>query len=307
MSEQGCSQQTLQVSHSPGPLQKSGPFFAYCSHSLLNNHQCYHRHLLYDDKDNFMRRPLIAGNWKMNGDRVSVTKLLVEIKAQATQVNQAELAVMPPSVYLELVQNALTHSAIKWGAQDVSAHADGAFTGEISASMLADFNCDYVIVGHSERRQLLGETNELVAQKSRAALLAKLRPIVCIGETLAQREAGKTLEIIYEQLAAVLRLEHNLLASYRLVVAYEPIWAIGTGKTATPAEAQIVHQAIRRQLSEHHVDLAQQTRLLYGGSVKPDNAAAILTQADIDGVLVGGASLNAKSFIEIGGVCNQLY
>lgn len=252
-----------------------------------------------------MRQPLIAGNWKMNGNKVFVAELLNAIIARQLEVKTAELAVMPPYVYLQQAQLALHSSPIKWGAQDVCAKPDGAFTGEISTSMLQDTGCAYVILGHSERRQFFGDTNSLVQQKCSAAITAKIAPIVCVGETLQEREAQKTLDIIAEQLAAILTLEDNQLAKSGLVIAYEPVWAIGTGKTATPEQAQIVHQAIRQQLKQCGASFAQTTRIIYGGSVKPENAAALFAMEDIDGALIGGAALDANSFIKIGAACNR--
>lgn len=252
-----------------------------------------------------MRQPLIAGNWKMNGDLQFNAKLLSELLAGISEIKSAELAVMPPDVYLAQVQAVLTNSKIRWGAQNVSQHANGAYTGEISAQMLQDFKCHYVIVGHSERRQYHFETNEVVAQKVITAIQANLVPIVCVGETLQQREAGKTFEIIKQQLEAVLRLDHNQLAQSAWLVAYEPVWAIGTGKSASAEQAQEVHEAIRQQLRAYAASLADTCRIIYGGSVKPDNARALLAMPDIDGALVGGASLKAKDFLELGRLCNH--
>ncbi len=251
-----------------------------------------------------MRQPFVAGNWKMNGSHNSIKRLLEGIKAQAQDVGETEIAVFPPFVYLLQCKTALEGSSVAWGAQDVSAENNGAYTGEVSASMLVDFACRYVIVGHSERRMLYGEDNKQVAAKFRAAIHVGLRPILCVGETLNEREAGKTLTIIEEQLAAVLTLNDNLFACSDAVIAYEPIWAIGTGRTATPEQAQEVHAAIRKQLAAVNPDLAEKLRILYGGSVKPANASALMAMPDIDGALVGGASLDAKQFIEIGQLCN---
>lgn len=245
-----------------------------------------------------MRPKLIVGNWKMNGDKASIAELLKGLLAEQDQM-QMEYAVMPPFCYLEQVQRALHSSKIKWGAQDVCAKSDGAFTGEISASMLNDFGCTYVILGHSERRHIFHETDAEVAEKCKAALKADLIPIVCVGETLAQREAGKTAEIVQQQLAAVLALDDNRAALDRVVIAYEPVWAIGTGKTATPEQAQQVHAVIRVECANVNKAAADKLRILYGGSVKPDNAKALLSQPDIDGALVGGASLSVGSFLQI--------
>ncbi len=254
-----------------------------------------------------MRQPLIAGNWKMNGDLQFNVNLLNELLAGISEIKVAEMAVLPPYVYLAQVQAALTGSKIRWGAQNVSAHANGAYTGEISAQMLKDFQCCYVIIGHSERRQYYSETNETVAQKMITAMQIDLIPIVCVGETLQQREAGKTFEIIKQQLEALLHLDHNLLASKTWIIAYEPVWAIGTGKSATADEAQAVHFAIRQQLKAYNANLAQSCRIIYGGSVKPDNAKTLLSMPDVDGALVGGASLKAKDFLELGKICNHLF
>ncbi len=255
-----------------------------------------------------MRRPLIAGNWKMNGTRQSVTALLEALKHGCELLEVPELAVFPPFVFIELCERLLGRTQIAWGAQNVSDKSDGAYTGEISAKMLADFDCRYVIVGHSERRQLYGESNELVAVKFRAAIAAGIVPILCVGETLAQRESGKTLDVVTEQLAAVFKMNDNLGSpEAEFVVAYEPVWAIGTGKNASPEQAQAVHAAIRERLKKS-IDpgVANRTRILYGGSVKPDNAKGLFEMPDIDGALVGGASLQAEHFLEIGKLCNHL-
>ena len=254
-----------------------------------------------------MRVPLIAGNWKMNGTRASAKLLLEGLKKElkASSVNEAlEWAVFPPCVFLQDCQEQLAGTKFSWGAQDVSQYAYGAFTGEISASMLKDFGCEYVIVGHSERRNLYKETNLEVALKFVAALHYNLKPILCVGESEVEYEAGLSLKVVEEQIAAILSLGDKLPNFENAVIAYEPVWAIGTGKIATPNQAQEVHAAIRRQLGEHRPSLAEQVRIIYGGSVKPDNAAALLAMPDIDGALVGGASLEAKQFIAIGEACN---
>jgi triosephosphate isomerase len=243
-----------------------------------------------------MRTPLIAGNWKMNGSRVTNAALLDGIRAGAASVN-AELAVCVPAPYLAQAQSALAGSVVAWGAQDLSAHERGAFTGEVAASMLAEFGCRYVIVGHSERRSYHAESDQLVAHKAERAIAAGLTPIVCVGETLAQREQGATDAIVAQQLAPVLDAVGERLAS--VVIAYEPVWAIGTGKTATPETAQAVHQSIRAQLGKRSASSAEQVRILYGGSMKPENAKALLAMPDIDGGLIGGASLNAADFLAI--------
>lgn len=252
-----------------------------------------------------MRRPLVAGNWKMNGSKESVALLLKGLIEGCERVRQAELVVFPPFVFLQQCKEALLRSQISWGAQNLSNQTDGAFTGEVSAAMLRDFNCRYVIVGHSERRILYGETNELVAAKFKMALTFGIRPILCVGETESQRDEKQTLSVVLKQLAAVLRLHDNLSAFAEAVIAYEPLWAIGTGKHATPEQAQEVHAAIRERLYRQDKTLADSVRVLYGGSVKPDNAGALFDMPDIDGALVGGASLHAKQFLEIGRLCNN--
>jgi triosephosphate isomerase len=249
-----------------------------------------------------MRRKLVVGNWKMNGNLADNSALLSGLVAGLAQASaaSADVAVCAPAPYLAQCQALLGESAIGWGAQDVSAHASGAYTGEVSAAMLADFGCRYVIVGHSERRTYHGESNELVAQKAVAALVAGLVPIVCVGETLAEREAGSTATIVSAQLAAVLALVGQARVG-QIVVAYEPVWAIGTGKTATPAMAQEVHAQLRVQLKEAAGVQGEGVQILYGGSMKPDNAKELMAQPDIDGGLIGGASLKAGDFLAIAG------
>ena len=243
-----------------------------------------------------MRRTLIAGNWKMNGSFASNAGLLDGVCAGAAAVS-TELAVCVPAPYLAQVQSVLGGSPVRWGAQDVSAHERGAFTGEVSAEMLLEFGCSYVIVGHSERRSYHAESDELVAQKAQRALASGLTPIVCVGETLEEREKGATDAVVSRQLAPVLDAMRTQLAS--MVIAYEPVWAIGTGKTATPEMAQQVHARLRAMLAERDAESAQQVRILYGGSMKPDNAKDLLAKPDIDGGLIGGASLNASDFLAI--------
>ena len=239
-----------------------------------------------------MRRPLVVGNWKMNGSRLD-NKALIETLLSLVNDSAAEMAICAPFVYLDQLSQLLDSSPVSMGAQDVSVHLDGAYTGEVSASMLIDMQCEYVIVGHSERRQYHHESSLLVAQKTLSALQAGLTPIVCVGETLEQREAGNTLDVIGEQLVAVKNVIGEQLG--KVVVAYEPVWAIGTGLTATPEQAQEVHAFIRDQLGAH----ADNVALLYGGSVKAGNAASLFAQKDIDGALVGGASLVADDFVGI--------
>jgi len=233
----------------------------------------------------------------MNGSRAANASLLAGIVAGLDNA-QATCAVCVPAPYLQQCVDTLTGSQLAWGAQDVSQHVSGAYTGEVAASMLVDFGCQYAIVGHSERRAYHGETNEAVAQKAVAALNAGITPIVCVGETLAQREAGQTNVIVGQQLSAVLdTLDADALA--RIVVAYEPVWAIGTGKTATPAMAQEVHAQLRAQLRERSAEAAECVAILYGGSMKPENAVELMAQDDIDGGLIGGAALKAADFLAI--------
>lgn len=252
-----------------------------------------------------MRNQLIAGNWKMNGSATSIKTLVQELLQNRQRFAGVEVAVFPSFVYLEQVAQYLQGSPITWGGQNVSSEPSGAFTGEISAAMLQDMQCRYVIVGHSERRTLFGETDQLIAAKFVAALKAGLRPILCVGETAAERKEGATLSVIHRQLAVVLKLADNLPNLAEAVVAYEPVWAIGTGQNASPEQAQEVHQAIRKQLSQPHAELGSKIRIIYGGSVKADNAAALFKQSDIDGALVGGASLHANQFIEIIAQCKR--
>ena len=240
------------------------------------------------------RGRLVVGNWKMNGSRAANSVLLDALKASAPFA--ASVAVCVPTPFLRDVASTLQGSAIAWGAQDCSSHASGAFTGEVSAAMLAEFGCRYVIVGHSERRAMHGESDLLVAEKAARALASGLTPIVCVGETLAERDAGQTKAVVARQVGAAIELLGNAMA--QTVVAYEPVWAIGTGKTATPAEAQAVHAALRQQLATASAAAAG-ISILYGGSVKADNAASLFAQADIDGGLIGGAALNAEQFAAI--------
>ncbi len=245
-----------------------------------------------------MRQPLVAGNWKMNGSLASVRELLAGIKAGVDAVKVAEVAVCPPAIYIPETQAQLAGSAIAWGGQDLSVHDSGAYTGEIAGPMLRDFDCKYVIIGHSERRTYHGESDQLVAQKFEAARRNGLVPIFCIGETLEEREAGVTEEVVARQVDAV--IDHcgvEMLGEG--VIAYEPVWAIGTGKTATPEQAQEVHAFIRSRVAEKDGDVAGGLRILYGGSMKPDNAAELLAKPDIDGGLIGGASLKADDFLAI--------
>ncbi len=246
-----------------------------------------------------MRRPFIAGNWKMNLTRPEAVALAGEIASRAGAAGQVDVAICPPSVYLDAVGTAIQGTAVGLGAQNMYFEANGAFTGEISGSMLCDLQCKYVILGHSERRHILGETDEDVNRKVKVALASGLTPIVCVGETLAEREAGKTKEVVGGQFSGSLA---GLSAEQvqQVVIAYEPVWAIGTGKVATPEQAEEVHADLRRLLeSSYNAAAAEAVRIQYGGSVKPENAATLLSQKNIDGALVGGASLKADSFFGI--------
>ena len=245
-----------------------------------------------------MRSKLVAGNWKMHGSLAENAALLAGLKSGWAAGAACECAVCVPFPYLEQARALLKGTVFAWGAQDVSEHPKGAYTGEVSAQMLREFDCRYVLVGHSERRTMHREDSRLVARKARAAQAAGLVPIVCVGETLEQRESGVTDAVVKEQLVAVMdELGAGALAN--AVVAYEPVWAIGTGKTATPAQAQEVHAAIRAQIAGRDRALAAAVRILYGGSVKGANAAELFAMADIDGGLVGGASLDAEDFLAI--------
>lgn len=241
-----------------------------------------------------MRRKLVVGNWKMNGSRATNAELLAGLNAAGPW--DADVAVCAPFPYLADVALSLQGSRIRWGAQDCSAHESGAFTGEVSAAMLAEFGCHFVIVGHSERRAFHGETDQLVADKAKAALSHKLVPIVCVGETLAEREAGETDHVVKRQLSAVIHTLGHCIS--QIVVAYEPVWAIGTGKTASPEQAQAVHALLRAQLHAATTK-SDDMLILYGGSMKPDNAPQLMAQPDIDGGLIGGASLKAADFAAI--------
>jgi triosephosphate isomerase len=244
-----------------------------------------------------MRRPLVAGNWKMHGSRALAGELVGAIAA-ALPAN-VEIAVLPPFPYLDGLIALHAHSGIAFGAQDLSQHAQGAYTGEVAGTMLRDVGCTYVLVGHSERRQYHGESDELVAAKFAAARSAGLQPILCVGELLGEREAALTESVIARQLDAVIA-RVGVVALAGAVVAYEPVWAIGTGLTASPAQAQAVHKYIRDKIAGLDGTIASSLRLLYGGSVKPANAAELFGQPDVDGGLIGGASLVAADFIAIG-------
>ena len=252
-----------------------------------------------------MRRKLVVGNWKMNGSLAANAVLLSDIVAglvaDGATDGAADCAVCAPAPYLAQCQAQLSGSPVAWGAQDVSAHASGAYTGEVSAAMLQDFGCRYVIIGHSERRAYHHEDDALVAHKTVAALAAGLTPIVCIGETLAQRDAGQTAVVVQAQLGAVLAALAGTDGAdvANIVLAYEPVWAIGTGKTATPQMAQDVHALLRAQLAQANAAAAASVQILYGGSMKPDNASELMAMSDIDGGLIGGAALKAVDFLAI--------
>ncbi len=246
-----------------------------------------------------MRKPLVVGNWKLNGSRSMLTSLIQNIRENRDQAGATELAVCPPVVYLPLAQELLAGSDIGLGAQNCATAESGAYTGEVAAPMLAEFGCRFVLLGHSERRTLYGESDQDVVAKLAQVLAAGLQPIVCLGETLEQRDAGQTLAVVGAQLEAVLAA-YSTSELATLCLAYEPVWAIGTGRTATPEQAQEVHAALRGQVASKDAELAQGLRILYGGSVKAGNASELLGQADIDGGLIGGASLNGEEFIAIG-------
>lgn len=243
-----------------------------------------------------MRRKIVAGNWKMHGTRASAAALLDAIAAAAAPA--CEVIVIPPAIYLAELTGQFAGKGIGFGAQDVSAQAQGAFTGELAASMVKDIGARYALVGHSERRQYHAESNDLVAAKYAQAQAAQLIPILCVGETLEQRDAGQTESVIAAQLDAVIR--RSTAASLAgAVVAYEPVWAIGTGRTASPAQAQAVHEFIRGKVRREDATISGSLPILYGGSVKPGNAAELFAQPDVDGGLIGGASLVAADFIAI--------
>lgn len=245
-----------------------------------------------------MRSKLVAGNWKMHGGIAQNRDLLDALVTGTAGLRGADCAVCVPYPYLSQVQSLLRSTHILWGAQNVSQHDKGAYTGEVSAAMLSDFGCRYVIVGHSERRALYGEDSRTVALKFKVAQGAGLTPILCVGETLEQREATVTEQVVAEQLDAVIELL-GVKALAQSVLAYEPVWAIGTGKTATPQQAQEVHAFIRARVAAHDAEVAAELQVLYGGSVKANNAIELFAMPDIDGGLIGGASLIADEFIAI--------
>ncbi|HHF7367583.1 TPA: triose-phosphate isomerase [Legionella bozemanae] len=244
-----------------------------------------------------MRHKIVAGNWKMNGQLQQVIQLSNELKELLYSMNNVQVIVMPPAIYIPQVRDILVACAIDLGAQNVYPKDFGAYTGEISAPMLKDFNCRYILVGHSERRHCFHEDENFVAQKFHHVKEHGMIPILCVGETLAEREKGQTEQVIAKQLLAVSEHDKNCFSD--CVIAYEPVWAIGTGKTASPEQAQEVHQFIRKLVAEINHSDAERLSLLYGGSVNENNARALFSMPDVDGGLVGGASLNAKQFVEI--------
>jgi len=244
-----------------------------------------------------MRRTIVAGNWKMNASKESVNQLILGILSGMGEVS-SEVVVCAPFPYLSQVENLIADSEVKLGAQNLNTNSSGAFTGEVSANMIKDFGANHVIVGHSERRSLYGETNALVAEKVKAALENDLTPLLCVGESLEQREAGKTETVVAEQINTVIELV-GISAFRNIIIAYEPVWAIGTGKTASPEQAQAIHLFIRGLLGEGNVSIAQSTPILYGGSMNAGNANELISCADIDGGLIGGAALKAEDFLQI--------
>ena len=245
-----------------------------------------------------MRQILVAGNWKLNGSRDSIKTLVSGITAGAGDAGNTRIAVCPPFVYIPLVAELLAGSKIAWGSQDISDQDAGAFTGEVAGAMLGEFGCTYAIVGHSERRSLYAEDDDFTARKFAAARRTGLTPILCVGESLAEREQGITEQVVARQLDAVIALE-GIAAIGECVIAYEPVWAIGTGKTASPQQAQDVHAFIRGKLAGLDQAVAAKVQILYGGSVKGANAAELFAMPDIDGGLIGGASLDAGEFLAI--------
>jgi triosephosphate isomerase len=249
-----------------------------------------------------MRKILVAGNWKLNGSLAETEALIKGVISGMGSVTAADVAICPPYPYLALAQSLLKDSAVYLGGQDVSDQSSGAYTGEVSAAMLKEFGCHYAIVGHSERRALFAESDEFTARKFAAAQAGGLVPILCVGELLEERESGITEEVVARQLDAVINLS-GVASLGNAVIAYEPVWAIGTGKTASPDQAQAVHEFIRTRVAGHDAAIAEKVQILYGGSVKPDNAAELFAKADIDGGLIGGAALKAEDFL---GICSAV-
>lgn len=244
------------------------------------------------------RKYLVAGNWKMHGSLQMTNELLSGVLSGVADMQDIDVLVCPSFPYLVKAADVISDSRVLLGAQNVSEQAQGAFTGEVSTSMLQDIGCKYVLVGHSERREIYGETDELIAKKFAVAIEQNLIPVLCIGETLQERQNGATEQIIEQQLDAVLN-ESGVQSFAKAVIAYEPVWAIGTGETATPEQAQEVHAFIRGKLNALDASVASAVQILYGGSVKPDNAETLFSQQDIDGGLIGGASLKAQDFVAI--------
>ncbi len=245
-----------------------------------------------------MRRPLVAGNWKMNGTAGSIAELLENLLAGFPEACSVEVAVCPPFIYIPQVDARLEGTPIRLGAQNVANHSKGAYTGEVSPLMLKEFGCRYAIAGHSERRRHYFETDALIAERYACAIEHGITPILCIGETLEEREAGRTFEVVMTQLEAVLA-KAGVTSLRQAVIAYEPVWAIGTGRNATPEQAQEVHRFLRSQIAEQDPAVAEEVRILYGGSLNAENAASLFAMPDIDGGLVGGASLKAEAFLAI--------
>ncbi len=242
-----------------------------------------------------MRRPIVAANWKLNGSLEMAQSLVSEINTHSQNHSAVDVVISPPFPYLVRVSELITSANVHLGAQTCAQHQAGAYTGEVAANMLSEFKCDYVIVGHSERREYYGETDEIVAEKFLQIQAAGMVPILCVGESLEQRESGVMQDTIVNQVHAVVN-KAGIEAMQHSVIAYEPIWAIGTGKTATPEQAQEVHALIRNEIAKQSSDIATQLRILYGGSVKAANATELFSQTDIDGGLIGGASLDAEQF-----------
>lgn len=245
-----------------------------------------------------MTMPLVLANWKMNGNTNDNYKLVKALESQFSSNTNIEIGIFPPFPYLHQLRKLLGSCGVHLGAQNLSFAREGAFTGEVSARMLAEFNCRYVLVGHSERRKLFKESNDQVAEKFEATVNAELKPVLCVGETLTQRQQGETESVVISQIQAVLD-RTGITGFSNAVIAYEPVWAIGTGETATPEQAQAVHANIRQFLSGFSAEIANAVQIVYGGSVKANNASALFSQKDVDGGLVGGASLNAGEFIEV--------
>jgi len=245
-----------------------------------------------------MRRPLVAANWKLNGSLEMVSTLVADISVHMQGSQQVDVIIAPPYPYLQRVGERIQGANLSLAAQNVAMHQQGAYTGEVAAQMLADIGCEYVIIGHSERREYYSETNEVVAKKVSCAIQSSLVPIICVGESLDDRQQGRVDEVIKAQLMSVID-EVGIEALQHSVIAYEPIWAIGTGQTASPQQAQAVHKSIRELIARYSAQLSARIRIIYGGSVKPENARELILQEDIDGGLIGGASLDAEGFNQI--------